>query len=202
MRLSMRRQRRRRPMKGECHRKALEDEFGSHESGSEEGAGGGGRAANSGTIGEWHYGCLARQRSSAIMWRIRSQRAIDCQEKESANWNHPLKQMEEENASMHEETRRLRDEQQFSDCSCGNLGFFSLSFRSCDTPIRREGGKVAPPPPNLPILPPIVCLWPNIECKEGIERDDRRRGRRHDEYQHMQHFACAESAIADFAALY
>ena len=118
--------------------------------GSEEGAGGGGRAANSGTIGEWHYGCLARQRSSAIMWRIRSQRAIDCQEKESANWNHPLKQMEEENASMHEETRRLRDEQQFSDCSCGNLGFFSLLFRSCDTPIRREGGKVAPPPPHPP----------------------------------------------------
>ena len=33
MRLSMRRQRRRRPMKGECHRKALEDEFGAHERG-------------------------------------------------------------------------------------------------------------------------------------------------------------------------
>ena len=29
-----------------------------------------------------------------------------------------LKQMEEENASMHEETRRLRDKQQFSDSSC------------------------------------------------------------------------------------
>ena len=41
-----------------------------------------------------------------------------------------LKKMEEENASIHEETRRLRGEQQFSNSSCGNLGFFSLLFHS------------------------------------------------------------------------
>jgi hypothetical protein len=152
----MRRQRRRRPMKGECHRKALEDEFGAHEWAGRRNAGRIGRGRRrwrpSGKLGNYRRMALRMPRpatffgddvadSFATSNRLSGERIRELESSLKTKWRRKMP------LCTHEETRRLRDEQQFSDGSCGNLGFFSLLFRSCDTPIRREGGKVTPPPP-------------------------------------------------------
>jgi hypothetical protein len=149
-------------MKGECHRKALEDEFGAHEWAGRRNAGRIGRGRRrwrpSGKLGNYRRMALRMPRpatffgddvadSFATSNRLSGERIRELESSLKTKWRRKMP------LCTHEETRRLRDEQQFSDGSCGNLGFFSLLFRSCDTPIRREGGKVTPPPPPPPHPP-------------------------------------------------